>query len=232
MNGERATRGFRPPRQRRSRDTVERIVGATEGLLAERGVEGVTVHEIVRRADSSVGSFYARFEDRDAAVRYVHGRFWAEAAARWDAYLEASRWEGKSAIAIIARVIRALVRAMMADRDRLRPFLLLALSDPDGRLLERTASLDGRIASGMAELLTERTATLPQDIPDPVLREGFVRVLGAIRDAVVFGDGSEEASRNLALSLVRMYGASIGLGGLPESWSELLALCKDRPGSR
>ncbi|MFW6088720.1 MAG: hypothetical protein ACODAB_03135 [Gemmatimonadota bacterium] len=43
--------------------------------------------------------------------------------------------------------------------------------------------------------------------------------------AVVFGEGSPESDRRLVLSLVGMYGASLGLEPLPRSWPELLALC-------
>lgn len=217
--------GFRPPQQKRSRATVERIVAATTELLVERGPEGVTIHQIVERADSSIGSFYARFDDRDAAVRYVQDRFWQEAEARWMSHLDASLWDGHSALEVIASVIRQFVRAMMTDQRKFRPFLLQALDDPQGTLLERTAALDYQIADRMSELL-KGSGRLSRDPPEWVPREGFVRVLGAIRDAVVFGDGSQLASQRLALTLVRMYASSLGIEGAPETWPELLALCR------
>lgn len=224
--GSAAVPGFRPPQQERSRATVERIVAATTELLVERGPEGVTIHDIVERADSSIGSFYARFDDRDAAVRYVQERFWQEAEALWMDYLDAAQWDECSALGIVARVIRQYVRTMMADRGKFRPFLLQALDDPQGTLLERTAELDDQIADRIAALLRS-SGGLPQDLPAWIPREGFVRVLGAIRDAVIFDDGSESASQRLALTLVRMYASSLGIEGAPESWPELLALCRE-----
>lgn len=219
--------GFCPPRQERSRVTVERLVRATEILLAERGPESLTVHDIVSRAGSSVGSFYARFEDRDAALRYVEERFWREAEARWDAYLAADRWSGRSPLEIVSRVIRDLVRVVMADRARFRAFLVQALAHPASGLAERTLTLDRRIARRIAALLLSTDAGIAALVPEDVVAGGFVRVMGAVRDAVAFGDGSREAPRDLALSLVRMYGSLLGLEDLPSSWSELLALCAD-----
>lgn len=219
--------GFRPPRQERSRVTVERIVRATQELLTERGSDAVTVQQIVARADSSVGSFYARFDDRDAAVRYAEQRFWDDIEYRWDAYLAAARWNEKSVLEIVARLIRDLVRAMRADRAGLRAFLVQALAHPESGLAERTAALDRRIARGVADLLRATDATIAEDHPAWMLETGFVCVLGAIRDAVVLGEDAPEADRRLGLSLVRMYGSSLGLDGLPESWSELLALCRE-----
>lgn len=219
--------GFRPPRQERSRITVERIVRATQDLLVERGATAVTVHQIVERAGSSVGSFYARFDDRDAAVSYAEQRFWDDIESRWDAYLDVARWPGRRAHVIVARVIRDLVRQMMADRARLRAFLAHASAHPKSGLAERTAALDRKIARGVAVLLRSADITIAGHRPAWMLETGFVYVLGAIRNAVVFGDDSPEADRRLGLALVSMYGSLLGLEGLPNSWAELLALYKD-----
>lgn len=217
--------GFRPPRQERSRVTVERIVRATQELLAERGPEGTTVEQIVARADSSVGSFYARFEDRDAAVRYVEERFWTDVESRWAAYLDPERWEGRSTLEIIARVVRDLVRAMIADRASLRAFLAPALAHPRANLIERISALDGLISRRFGALLRQTNPSIYESREARVIEDGFARVLGAIRDAVLFGEASPEADRRLALSLVHMYGSSLGLDDLPSTWTDLLARC-------
>lgn len=208
--------------------TAERIVRATGELLVERGSEGATVEEIVARADSSVGSFYARFEDRDAAVRYVEERFWTDVDARWAAYLDPDQWEGRSTLGIVARVVRDVVRAMMADRARLRAFLAPALAHPRAELGERISVLDRRISRRVADLLRMTNPSIYKSHEPYVIEDGFARVLGAIRDAVLFGEESPKADRRLALSLVHMYGSSLGLVDLPATWTELLAQCSDR----
>lgn len=70
-------------------------------------------------------------------------------------------------------------------------------------------------------------AAIAEARPAWMLETSFACVLGAIRDAVVLGEDGPEADRQLALSLVRMCGSSLGLNGLPESWSALLALCRE-----
>ena len=54
-----------PPQQSRSQRTLERIVAASLELLATQGPSGLTVQAVVDKADSSVGSFYARFKGKD-----------------------------------------------------------------------------------------------------------------------------------------------------------------------
>ena len=54
-----------PPKQARSQRTLERILQAAEELVLEKGLASVSVPDIVARANSSVGGFYARFEDKN-----------------------------------------------------------------------------------------------------------------------------------------------------------------------
>ncbi|MFD6856292.1 TetR/AcrR family transcriptional regulator [Rhodococcus sp. NPDC060086] len=63
------------PRQSRSRATMERIVTATEELLAFKPFEQITITEISKRAGSAPTAIYARFSDKDALLFEVHERF-------------------------------------------------------------------------------------------------------------------------------------------------------------
>ncbi|MEX1257377.1 MAG: TetR/AcrR family transcriptional regulator [Gemmatimonadota bacterium] len=61
----------RAPLQERSRKTLERILAAGWTLLEEGGPDALTVQAITRRARTSVGSFYARFQGKDDLLRYM-----------------------------------------------------------------------------------------------------------------------------------------------------------------
>ena len=54
---------YRTPRQKRSRESLERLLDATEEQISAVGVESFTVADVVRRAELSVGAFYARFPE-------------------------------------------------------------------------------------------------------------------------------------------------------------------------
>jgi AcrR family transcriptional regulator len=67
----------RKPIQRRSRQTLERLLDAAERLLEDRTFHELSVADVVAEASSSVGSFYARFPEKEALrqallERYVH----------------------------------------------------------------------------------------------------------------------------------------------------------------
>ena len=67
----------RPPRQKRSRESLERALTAAIEVIVDHGWDGFTVAEVSRRAQVSVGSLYARFGSKEdlfiaAQERYLH----------------------------------------------------------------------------------------------------------------------------------------------------------------
>jgi len=68
-----------PPKQRRSQETLERLLDAAETVIRSDGIAGLTVMKVVSKALSSVGAFYRRFPDRDALIYAVQERNHARA---------------------------------------------------------------------------------------------------------------------------------------------------------
>jgi AcrR family transcriptional regulator len=73
----------RAPLQERSRKTLERILAAGWMLLEEGGPDALTVQAITRRARTSVGSFYARFQGKDDLLSYMGEAALDQAIAGW-----------------------------------------------------------------------------------------------------------------------------------------------------
>jgi AcrR family transcriptional regulator len=115
----------RPPQQKRSHETMARILDAAEVLVAQRGFERASVAEICERAESSVGAFYARFPDKEALRRQLQQRFLDEGLATIDATLIPTRWDGVS----LADFLRTGAR-FLASIFRERRELLAALAQP------------------------------------------------------------------------------------------------------
>ncbi|WP_262689829.1 TetR/AcrR family transcriptional regulator [Kordiimonas aestuarii] len=66
------------PAQKRSQRSFVRFLDAAEMLLATRHWHEVSVQQIVRRADASVGSFYNRFADKMALLHCLDDRIGEE----------------------------------------------------------------------------------------------------------------------------------------------------------
>lgn len=74
----------REPQQERSRKTLQRIVDASHALLETGGTDALTVGGIAKRARTSVGSFYARFDGKDELSRYLGEFALGEVIAAWE----------------------------------------------------------------------------------------------------------------------------------------------------
>lgn len=216
--------GFRKPRQERSRRTLERIAGATEALLSERGSGDLTVQDVVARADTSVGAFYQRFDGKEVAVAFVRQRSWNEARRLWRDFLAPDAWEGVPAPAVVAEVIRRFARILFAAGRPTRALYLDLLRREDEEGLGRALELDRDVADMVDRLLEARAGGPGAEIDAVAAREGFLRVISALRDHLLFGRRGDEPA--VILRLTQMY---LGLLGLerPGSYAELLSLCKD-----
>lgn len=205
-----------PPQQDRSRRTLERIENATLELIAERGVEATTVQDIVRRARSSVGSFYARFPGKEDLLRHLEERVWRTARERFDEELEARELAGVSLTGILEPLVELVLRTVREDGRQRRVLDLRTGADERGAGMR---SFQAYILSRLRPLLLERETEILHPIPERAVDLGFAAVVGAIR---VLEDGTLEEGARAGLTdesviheLARLYRSYLG-GGRPE----------------
>jgi len=169
-----------PPKQSRSRRTLERIVRASLAILEEEGPEGLTVKAIVRRADSSVGSFYARFEGKEELLAYLGDRVWTEAAERWDDRLSERDWSELELDQLMEGAVR-----LLADASRSRASYLRALNQV-GATGDAFAAFREHVLGGIGRLLLERRDELGHPDPELAVELGLRAVVGVL-DAAELG---------------------------------------------
>jgi AcrR family transcriptional regulator len=69
-----------PTKQDRSRKTRDALIAATWKLLQTHPWQAISINDIVKAADSSVGAFYSRFKDKEALLEALSAD-WLE--VRW-----------------------------------------------------------------------------------------------------------------------------------------------------
>src|SRR5829696_8065582 len=111
--------GLRPPQQRRSRESLERILSAGADVLADRGYDGFTIGEVSRKAKVSVGSVYGRFENKDALVYEIHRRLLERLTPP-----EIPDDPTADLLSAVEHAVRRLADATDGERALLRAFML------------------------------------------------------------------------------------------------------------
>ncbi len=144
----------RPPLQARSRETLERLLDAAEEIFDEKRVEEATVAEVARRAGSSIGSFYARFHDKEGLVRSVFERFAEQAVMTAEVALVPARWEGVP----IEEALETMARFVIVVLDKKRGLVsaLVGRAPVDSALTRLGERLVERVAALLAALLAAR----------------------------------------------------------------------------
>ena len=206
--------GVRLPRQARSRASFKRIVTAAMDLLAEKGLEGAMVQEVLSRARAGAGTFYARFDSRDALLAYLANRFWEDAREGWETMLAPDRWSAASVGEIVSQFTRMLVLWSRTHGSVLRAFLLHAMAHPNPKLLDRMAELDNQVADHLMELIMERGEALGHPEPDRAVRLATLQVFATLRSRYIFTwgvgeDGIEDS--DLAAELATVFLRYLGL---------------------
>lgn len=117
------------PRQDRGQQTAERIMTATEQLMAKRPFREISVAEIVRKAKASHSSFYARFPDKDALLGMIYERHNHAQNEMIDELLAVNRWRHTPLAKTIRETFPRIVESYRKRQGLIRAFLDLASSD-------------------------------------------------------------------------------------------------------
>ena len=120
----------RPPKQERSKATVERMVLAAEQLMRDRGTDDFTLVEICRLGSVSMGAIYYRFSSKDDLLRLVHARLMEELAREMNAAIARSVACADDLPRLVRAAIEALAETLRHFAPLLRPLMLRSISDP------------------------------------------------------------------------------------------------------
>ncbi len=153
------------PKQARSEETLYRLLEAAEELIAEKGLAGLSIPEVARRAKSSVGGFYARFRDKNELLKALEERHFHHLSEHLNAVADNARWENASAAEIVRGAVDELVDVTNFHRHMMLAFLYRSIQDPAVRedALRFRRDAEDRIR----DLLLTRCDDF--DHPDPTL---------------------------------------------------------------
>jgi AcrR family transcriptional regulator len=132
------TRGGDPPRGALAAAQRERILAATERLIAEKGCAGAAIEEIAKRAGISTVTFYEHFESKEECF-----------LAAFDRAVEGTRRRLREAVPAdppwpdrVRDGLRALLTAIAAEPARARMCLVEAQMDGPALLARYETALD------------------------------------------------------------------------------------------
>ena len=183
------TTPYRVPQQKRSKESLERLLDAAEEQIRAEGIGSLTIANVVGRAGLSVGAFYARFPDRNALLHAVQSRFHDRVEPLLLERLVVEVRPQKSLSDAVERAVDLLVEHVMGERELSRAFMMSSVFDPVLR------SRGEQVNRARREVLVSLLLPHRDEIghPDPVLAiyMAYGMFAAVIRGALVFGVGHE-----------------------------------------
>jgi len=181
-SGERGpSNGVRPPRQQRSKASLDRVLAAGAEVLIEGGYAAFTINEVARRAGASTGLIYARFDDKAALFEAVMLREMTRMVEYENVALEALAARRLPTPELIEGIVRLLADVASREAPLTQAFMERTTLEPT--LIGHTKRL--RTAPRrIAGLLIERGDELRQGDPERAADMAFWLATSALERRV------------------------------------------------
>lgn len=178
----------KPPQQSRSEETLRRFLEAAESLLDQGTFDDVSIAEIARLADRSVGAFYARFENKEALFAELRRRTLTVLSNALDQYVETSDWRPLDLEQRVRQLMETMVDLYTRHRGVMRALALRARAQTDRELVEQSPGINEGIYRQVVAVLDDCL-----DHPDEAARLVKVRFAvsvgaAALREHILFDE--------------------------------------------
>lgn len=197
-----------PARQPRSVRTRERILAATEALLAE-GDADLAIERIAERAHVSAGAIYKRFEGKASLLPIVLERAQAQQFGRLEACLAEPHWRETGLAGRIDGLLALFAQSQVRKRNLIRALVIGHWQSAD-----RSAN-DARAGEAMALIhawLAECAGEIRHPEPRMALSLGLYTMLQTLQTAILMERIPPEIGiSRFTAEMSRMFRAYLGL---------------------
>ena len=176
---------YNVPQQKRSRESLERLLAAAEEEMCAVGIESFTVADVVRRADLSVGAFYTRFPDKRALLRAVQDRFHSRVEPLLHEQMRERCAGAKSLAQTVEGLIDTLSRHFTSNRELSRAFMMSSVFDPVMRARGERVNKERREV--FSSILLAHRAEIGHSDPILAVDVAYGVYAAVVRGTLVFG---------------------------------------------
>jgi AcrR family transcriptional regulator len=182
----------RPPKQRRSRESYERVLDAAHALLEENGFDGFTVQDVAGRSGVSIGAIYERFGNKETLIRAVHARLMESMSEAGEAVGDPAAG-ADGAAAAIAATVAGVARVMDDNRKALRAFMHIGAVDEV--ISARGSETSIALSKSFKRSLAPYAAEFRHPQPDVALDVAFRIAYSTLARQVMYGPVFESDRR-------------------------------------
>lgn len=153
------------PSQQRSQQSLQRLLDAVEELLLKKDFDEISVTEIVRRAKSSVGVFYSRFEDKTEILFAVEQREVQNYIELAREVLDPDKWRDVPLAEIVRRTVGIIVEHFRRRRHIAKAVASCAIAQR--KKVQTWSPFRDAVVRAVTAIIADRSDEIHH--PDPAL---------------------------------------------------------------
>jgi AcrR family transcriptional regulator len=179
----------RPPKQQRSRESLERVLEASRALLEDKGFDAFTIQDVSQRADVSVGAIYARFGNKESLLRAVHRDAMDALRSEQEAVAAVDGRPDTPARDVIVTAVRTIASIFHGNEKLLRAFMHLGAVDDV--ISERGSEASTELARQFAWTVLAHRDEITHPDPDAAVDVAFRMAYCTFARQVMYGPAFE-----------------------------------------
>lgn len=179
---------FNPPRQKRSRESLERYLDSAECLIRRDGFSALNVTDVARSAGFSVGGLYSRFPNKMALLAAVRQRFLDRVEGALEAEYQAGAGSDQSLRAALERMIHMFFTHFMREREIFRAFVVETPSNPGFETRGEEAT--ERRKEMFRRALMAHAPEIRRPAPEAAVEWVFTLFMALVRERLVYGESA------------------------------------------
>lgn len=181
----------RPAQQNRSQQTLTRLLDAAEEIIAEHGIDAMTVAAVAKRAGNSVGSVYHHFRDKASLINTIFQRIHQEFAATLEDAIDPLRWQGASIPEILQGYLEFSLDLFSNRPAKVKTLFALGLYN--ALFQQQITLINQQLGSSLSFLLEQRVGTIGHSNPAVAI----VFALEQLRASIMLRQNHERLGRSL-----------------------------------
>ncbi|MFO1466668.1 MAG: helix-turn-helix domain-containing protein [Steroidobacteraceae bacterium] len=166
------------PKQARSKQSFNRVLDAATQILAEKGINGLTLTAVSRQSRVSIGSIYCRVDSKEDLLRAVQARELAEMDREFAMLVNRVRRKALPLRSLVPTMVRELALYLRRHSPLLRAFMQQSVQDEVLRTVGRKSFLQNALDFRL--ILLDRHAEFLHPQPEHAAETCFNVVYGCI----------------------------------------------------
>lgn len=179
-----------PPQQARSRESLRRMLDATENVLEKHGAEGLTIARVAREAKLSAANVYRRFRDKDALIAGVFNRFGDMNAAeleQLETQVDPETIRKNGIRQFTQNWIHGMIQGFRHRTGLIRAAVLYAQSHPHVPFVKRKSEIETMLFRRQVRYYMLWRDEIRHPDPEYAVSYAIISVALTLRELIIFG---------------------------------------------